>query len=169
MDNLPSKNGARVCASLDNAGRRAVDRRNIKMNVHFDFGNAPRRQALAMAALGLAAALSGCGDTHVSRASQPLSRQMLALMETKGVTPSSPMLIRGFKKESELEIWKMRPDGTYVLLKTFPICRWSGQLGPKRHEGDRQSPEGFYSITPAMMNPKSALLSLAQRRLSQCL
>ena len=42
----------------------------------------------------------------------------------------------------------MRPDGTYVLLKTFPICRWSGQLGPKTHEGDRQSPEGFYSITP---------------------
>ncbi len=125
------------------------------MNVIFKLGNAPRRQAFAAAALGLAAAVSGCSDTHSSRASQPLSRQMLALMETKGVTPSSPLLIRGFKKESEFEVWKMRPDGTYVLLKTFPICRWSGQLGPKRHEGDRQSPEGFYSITPAMMNPES--------------
>jgi murein L,D-transpeptidase YafK len=152
---LPFQSGARVNASLDDARRRGTDRRNIKMNVLFNLGHAPRRQALAIAALGLAAAVSGCSDTHVSRASQPLSRQMLALMEAKGVTPSSPMLIRGFKKESELEVWKMRPDGTYVLLKTFPICRWSGQLGPKSHEGDRQSPEGFYSITPAMMNPES--------------
>ncbi len=155
MDNLPSKNGARVCASPDMAGRGVADRRNIGMSVLFNFCHAPRRQVLAMTALGLAAALSGCSDTHVSRASQPLSRQMLALMEARGVSPSSPMLIRGFKKESELEVWKMRPDGTYVPLKTFPICRWSGQLGPKRHEGDRQVPEGFYSITPAMMNPNS--------------
>jgi murein L,D-transpeptidase YafK len=66
------------------------------------------------------------------------------------------MLIRAFKKESEVEVWKMRPDGQYVLVKTFPICRWSGQLGPKIQEGDRQTPEGFYSITPASMNPRSA-------------
>jgi murein L,D-transpeptidase YafK len=153
MDNLPSKSGA--CASRNHAWSRAADRRNIKMNVLFKFGKASRRPAFAAAVLGLAAAVSGCSETHVSRASQPLSRQMLALMEAKGVTPSSPTLIRGFKKESEFEVWKMRPDGNYVLLKTFPICRWSGQLGPKRSEGDRQSPEGFYSITPAMMNPQS--------------
>ena len=42
------------------------------------------------------------------------------------------------------------------MLKTFPICRWSGQLGPKRREGDRQAPEGFYTITPGQMNPNSA-------------
>ena len=77
-------------------------------------------------------------------------------MNEKGVSPTAPMLIRAFKKESEFEIWKMRPDGTYVLLKTYPICRWSGQLGPKTHEGDRQSPEGIYTITPAMMNPNSS-------------
>ncbi|HUO54321.1 MAG TPA: murein L,D-transpeptidase family protein [Rhodoblastus sp.] len=116
----------------------------------------PGKAAFAFAALSVVVALSGCSETRVSRASQPLSRQMLALMEEKGVAPASPMLIRAFKKESEFEVWKMRPDGTYVLLKTFPICRWSGQLGPKIKEGDRQSPEGFYSITPAMMNPNSA-------------
>ena len=87
---------------------------------------------------------------------QALSSETLALMAEKGVSPNSPMLIRAYKKESELEVWKMRPDGSYVLLKTFPICRWSGQLGPKRREGDRQSPEGFYTITPAQMNPNSA-------------
>jgi murein L,D-transpeptidase YafK len=41
-------------------------------------------------------------------------------------------------------------------LKTYPICRWSGDLGPKVREGDRQAPEGFYAITPGQMNPTSA-------------
>ena len=46
-------------------------------------------------------------------------------------------------------------DGQYALLKTYPICRWSGDLGPKKKEGDRQAPEGFYTITPGQMNPNS--------------
>jgi murein L,D-transpeptidase YafK len=116
----------------------------------------PRKAGLAAAAFGLLTVLAGCNEVHDSRAAQPLSREMLALMQEKGVSPQAPMLIRAYKKEAEFEVWKMRPDGSYELLKTFPICRWSGQLGPKTHEGDRQSPEGFYSITPAMMNPNSA-------------
>jgi murein L,D-transpeptidase YafK len=115
-----------------------------------------RKAGLAIAAFGLLTVLAGCNEVHDSRAAQPLSREMLALMQEKGVAPQAPMLIRAYKKEAEFEVWKMRPDGSYELLKTFPICRWSGQLGPKTHEGDRQSPEGFYSITPAMMNPNSA-------------
>jgi hypothetical protein len=57
------------------------------------------------------------------------------------------MLIRIYRKEAELEVWQRSTSGRYVWLKTFPICRWSGQLGPKRKEGDRQAPEGFYAIT----------------------
>lgn len=108
-------------------------------------------------ALG-AAALSGCDDTGSlsQRSLRPISPETLALMEQVGVSKDSPTLIRTYKKEAEFEIWKMRPDGRYVHLKTFPICRWSGQLGPKAREGDRQAPEGFYSITPAQMNPNSA-------------
>jgi murein L,D-transpeptidase YafK len=49
----------------------------------------------------------------------------------------------------------MKTDGQYALLKTYPICRWSGQLGPKRTEGDMQVPEGFYAITPGQLNPNS--------------
>jgi murein L,D-transpeptidase YafK len=118
--------------------------------------NLPRKAGMAAAAFGLLTVLAGCNEAHNSRGEQPLSSEMLALMQEKGVSPQAPMLIRAYKKESEFEVWKMRPDGNYVLVKTFPICRWSGQLGPKTHEGDRQSPEGFYSITPAMMNPNSA-------------
>ncbi len=79
-----------------------------------------------------------------------------ALMSQKGMTRYDPVLIRSFKKESELEVWKMGRDGRYALLKTYPMCRWSGQLGPKVREGDRQAPEGFYDITPAQMNPNSS-------------
>ena len=68
----------------------------------------------------------------------------------------SPILVRLFKQEAELEVWKQNRSGRFALLKTYPICRWSGDLGPKVREGDRQAPEGFYSITPAQMNPQSA-------------
>ena len=68
----------------------------------------------------------------------------------------SPILVRLFKEESELEVWKQDRTGHFALLKTYPICRWSGELGPKIKEGDRQAPEGFYNITPGQMNPNSA-------------
>jgi murein L,D-transpeptidase YafK len=69
----------------------------------------------------------------------------------------APILMRSFKKESEIEVWKRGRDGKYALLKTYPMCRWSGQLGPKVREGDRQAPEGFYEVAAASMNPNSSL------------
>jgi murein L,D-transpeptidase YafK len=114
-----------------------------------------RASALVIAA-GLG--LSACQDTTTltsGRSLAPIPAQTVALMEQKGSTKNAPMLIRAYKKEAELEIWKMRADGTYAHLKTYPMCRWSGQLGPKKREGDRQVPEGFYSITPGQMNPNS--------------
>jgi murein L,D-transpeptidase YafK len=73
-----------------------------------------------------------------------------------GSTPVAPIYIRVFKEESEFEIWKRRSDGTYGLLKTYAICAWSGELGPKKMEGDRQAPEGFYAVGPAQLNPNSS-------------
>ena len=67
----------------------------------------------------------------------------------------SAILMRIFKEEAELEVWKQDVTGRFQLLKVFPICRWSGDIGPKEHEGDRQTPEGFYTITPELMNPNS--------------
>jgi murein L,D-transpeptidase YafK len=77
-------------------------------------------------------------------------------MVSKDMDLQSPILVRLFKTEAELEVWKQNRSGRFALLKTYPICRWSGDLGPKVREGDRQAPEGFYSITPAQMNPQSA-------------
>ncbi|OZB07173.1 MAG: hypothetical protein B7X67_09210, partial [Rhizobiales bacterium 39-66-18] len=119
----------------------------------------PLISRLRLAALAATAAvvLAGCnGQGDLSRRSQqPLSPQMVTMIQEKGMTPSSPILVRLFKQESELEVWKQKTNGTYALLKTYPICRWSGELGPKVKIGDRQAPEGFYAITPALMNPNS--------------
>ena len=68
---------------------------------------------------------------------------------------ADPILVRIFKQESELEVWKRDRTGSYALLASYPMCRWSGRLGPKTKAGDRQAPEGFYTVTPALMNPRS--------------
>ena len=114
----------------------------------------------ALSLIGAAGAmLAGCDDAYLpqgsGRSEQPISSATLAEMTKIGTSPSSATLIRAYKKEAELEIWKMKPDGQYALLKTYPMCRWSGQLGPKKREGDMQVPEGFYAIAPGQMNPNS--------------
>lgn len=110
---------------------------------------------LAVGALSLA----GCQDDYRGSGSRhwaAMSPEIVGLMSEKGMTKSDPVLIRSYKQEGELEVWKKARDGKYALLKTFPICRWSGQLGPKIREGDRQAPEGYYPISPAQMNPNSS-------------
>jgi len=89
------------------------------------------------------------------RALVPLSNQAKLRLADISATPGSGMLVRIFKEESELEIWKETDTGAYRLFKTYDICAWSGDLGPKISEGDRQSPEGFSTITPGLMNPNS--------------
>ena len=116
------------------------------------------RRAFTSAALGVATILGGCetdGIEYSLRALQPLSQAMLAELESKHMPKESPILIRLFKEEAELEVWKRDDTGRFARLKTYPICRWSGELGPKIREGDRQAPEGFYTITPAQLNPNS--------------
>lgn len=115
------------------------------------------RTLLTSAAVAAAIALAGCNlsDVTSGRAQAPLSEKMLADITAKNMDKESPILARIFKEEAEMEIWKQTRDGEYALLKTYPICRWSGDLGPKKKEGDRQAPEGFYTITPGQMNPAS--------------
>ena len=109
---------------------------------------------------GLALSLLGaCNDSqfHSSNTRHwvPLTPELLTAMQEKGMHKEDSILIRTYKQEAEFEVWKKDVSGRYALLKTFPMCRWSGQLGPKRKEGDRQAPEGYYPISPAQMNPNS--------------
>jgi murein L,D-transpeptidase YafK len=66
-------------------------------------------------------------------------------LAARGLKVGDPIMIRIFKSEAELEVW-MRSGERFELLATYAICNWAGTLGPKLSEGDRQSPEGLYSI-----------------------
>jgi murein L,D-transpeptidase YafK len=86
---------------------------------------------------------------------KPLPADTQALLASRGIVSSAPIYIRIFKEESELEIWKARPDGRYLHIKTFPICNWSGALGPKQALGDYMAPEGFYGFGADGLKPDS--------------
>jgi murein L,D-transpeptidase YafK len=94
-------------------------------------------------------------DRLPAKATKELPPELLALLRQKKMPKYSPVVVRVFKEEAELEVWKQDITGHFQILKTYPICRWSGDLGPKLQEGDRQAPEGFYTITPELMNPNS--------------
>lgn len=106
----------------------------------------------------LAVTLAACGGLRPgspTRSVQPIKASVVEKMTAMGTSPQQGTLLRIFKESSELEVWKQTAAGGYKLFDTYEICAWSGVLGPKVTEGDRQAPEGFYNITPALMNPNS--------------
>ncbi|GHB28588.1 hypothetical protein GCM10007094_16430 [Pseudovibrio japonicus] len=110
------------------------------------------------AALALALTLAACQGTEFGseKHQKPVSKSLTNRMKAKDMELKSPIMVRLFKQESELEVWKQTQSGEYALLETYDICKWSGKLGPKIKEGDRQAPEGFYEVTPGLMNPFSS-------------
>ncbi len=75
-------------------------------------------------------------------------------LKANGVALGAPIFMRVFKREFELELWMMR-DGRFHRFATYPICKWSGRLGPKIAQGDRQAPEGVYTVDETQLNPNS--------------
>jgi murein L,D-transpeptidase YafK len=95
------------------------------------------------------------------RAGKPLAgtpdlAQFDARLRAAGVQPGTPIYIRIYKLESELEVWTEK-NGRFERFATYPICMWSGRLGPKLKEGDRQAPEGFYTVSKDALNPNSRM------------
>jgi len=73
-------------------------------------------------------------------------------LDEKGLALGSPIFIRIFKESHELEVWVKR-DAAYIHFRTYEICAYAGELGPKTKWLDGQSPEGFYTVTRGMMRP----------------
>src|ERR1700680_2560475 len=101
------------------------------------------RALITSVALAAGVLLAGCNSDEISlannaKANQPVPARLVAEMTAKDMDLQSPILVRLFKQEAELEVWKQDRSGRFALLKTYPICRWSGDLGPKVREGDRQ-------------------------------
>jgi len=113
-----------------------------------------RAAIAAVAGVCLLAACSG-GAPTIPPSDQPLSSEAMMLLGRKGMDQGAPIFVRIFKQESELEVGKARDDGRFYHFKTYPICNWSGDIGPKTTYGDHQAPEGFYRVNANQMNPNS--------------
>ncbi|MBT3071556.1 hypothetical protein KKP04_11835 [Rhodomicrobium sp. Az07] len=118
-----------------------------------------RFASVAPLLLGLTGCLNlfgfgGDAENAVPPAERQLPASTQAMLAIKGMRSDAPIFIRIFKEESELEVWKFR-DGRFQHFRTYPICAWSGTLGPKIQTGDKQAPEGFYTVTRGQMNPRS--------------
>ncbi|WP_113153342.1 murein L,D-transpeptidase family protein [Nitratireductor sp. OM-1] len=109
--------------------------------------------------MSAAIALTACNETLediAPKAERQLPSRVVQTMKAKGMSKTSPVMMRIFKEEGKLEVWKAKQNGRYDVIASYDICKWSGQLGPKFTEGDRQAPEGFYTVRPGQMNPKSS-------------
>ncbi len=83
---------------------------------------------------------------------EPRLKEML---KKKSLSWGAPIFIRIFKESNELEVWLQESDDRFRLFKRYIICSFSGRLGPKLEAGDKQGPEGFYTVGPGQMNPWS--------------
>ncbi len=105
----------------------------------------------SLLAMGSVAAADGRAERVAARVAPRLRDELRAA----GLQFGAPVFVRIFKLESQLELWLRGEDG-FELFRTYPICTYSGNLGPKLKVGDGQAPEGFYSVRRGQLNPASS-------------
>lgn len=110
----------------------------------------------AVLLVSAAVSIAGCSTVSYQVRTGVVHASTLQQMENYNMDREAPILIRIYKEERTLEVWKQDRSGKFALLQSYPICKFSGKLGPKVAQGDYQAPEGFYEITPAQMNPQSS-------------
>lgn len=98
-------------------------------------------------------------DPKLSRVENAKVRALAKLapeLQKRKLELGGEIFIRIFKESKELELFvKDSATRKFVLLKNYKICTYSGKLGPKLAQGDRQAPEGFYFVPRNAMNPQS--------------
>lgn len=121
---------------------------------------------LSVSAMYLPSLWATTGRTVISRVSASgadraadAARRVRPALETDlaalGLKFGAPVFLRVFKREKLLELWVRGNDQRYVLFRDYPICAYSGELGPKLRQGDGQAPEGFYRVSAGQLNPRS--------------
>ncbi len=104
--------------------------------------------------LGTIEAKVGGGGDRAALAAARVRPGLERDLDAASLRYGAPVFIRIFKAESELEVW-LEDSARYRLFRRYPICAWSGALGPKLQQGDGQSPEGFYRVARGQLNPRS--------------
>lgn len=80
--------------------------------------------------------------------SEKAGRSVPSELKSLGLAAGDPVFLRLFKKEQELELWmQARGHADFTLFRVYRLQASSLTPGPKRREGDRLIPEGFYYQT----------------------
>ncbi|MFP4543996.1 MAG: murein L,D-transpeptidase family protein [Candidatus Kapaibacterium sp.] len=92
---------------------------------------------------------------RVKQAYEEKNRELIKLLSNHNIISDEiELYIRAFKSEKKIELWaKNRSDDTFTLVREYKVLNSTGGPGPKRKQGDKQTPEGFYYIK--RFNPKS--------------
>lgn len=105
--------------------------------------------------LGVALLITtSASSDRVERAANRVLPELQEALKANGLKPGSAVFIRLYKHERVLELW-VKQSAHFVLFRSYPICAYSGALGPKLREGDGQAPEGVYWVKAKQMNPAS--------------
>ena len=93
--------------------------------------------------------------TRVREAYISKEKAVVKTLAEHGISRDSLQIyVQAYKTEKKVEVWaKNTYDTAFTLVKEFPICEISGEIGPKRRLYDLQVPEGFYHINE--LNPYS--------------
>lgn len=103
----------------------------------------------------LMASCSMANEDRVALAKKDVEPGLKKELAAKNLDYGASIFIRIFKQPGLLEVWLKNEAGTYTFFKGYDICAFSGELGPKLKEGDKQSPEGFYFVNTGRLNPRS--------------
>jgi murein L,D-transpeptidase YafK len=126
-----------------------------------------RAACLSLAACAIAAAVrwwapassnpgATGGNDRMDDIRKRLTPDLKKALSAKGLSLGSPIFVRIFKEEKELEVWVAGSRGKFALFRTYPISTYGGKaLGPKLAEGDGMAPEGFYTVGKSQLNPNS--------------
>src|SRR5215469_8161611 len=82
------------------------------------------------------ASLGSCTSVPYQVRTGTVRTSTLHDMQSLNMDRAAPILIRIYKEEGTFEVWKQDQTGKFALLKSFPICKFSGKLGPKIVQGD---------------------------------
>ena len=94
-------------------------------------------------------------ETILNKIENKVSERLGMRIGTIGYKMEFPkeIILVAFKEEKILQVYT-KDDSGIKLLKEYPFTAYSGKLGPKLRDGDRQIPEGIYKIE--YLNPNSS-------------
>lgn len=116
----------------------------LLLNVLFVYGMAPKLN------------WDNAIDNAINRYGLQTEPPLIKMFAKANITyPPQEIALLAFKKEQHIQLWAKNENTTWRYINTYPLTAFSGRLGPKLKEHDRQIPEGIYRLT--MFNPFSSM------------